>query len=75
MRAACDATENAPVITACDAIIVAAVANSTIGHSAQPGISRKKGARIAFSSPISSAPWPDVVESQRGQHQKEPARG
>ncbi len=58
MRAACDATENAPVITACDAITVAAVANSTIGHSAQPGISRKKGARMVAGSPISRAPWP-----------------
>ena len=58
MRAACAATENAPVITACDAITVAAVANSTIGQIAQLGISRKKGARMVAGSPISSAPWP-----------------
>jgi hypothetical protein len=58
MRAACDATENAPVITACAAITVAPVANRTIGHNAQLGIRRKNGARMVAGSSISNAPWP-----------------
>ena len=55
------ATENAPVITAWEAMTVAAVASTTSGISAQVGTSRKNGARTAPSGPGSasnSAPWP-----------------
>jgi hypothetical protein len=53
------ATENAPVMTACEAITVAAVARKTIGHLAQSGGSRKKGLEM-FSPGLSriSAPCP-----------------
>ena len=44
------------MITAWDAITVAAVANSTIGRRAHSGVSRKNGALTVRSSPSSSAP-------------------
>jgi hypothetical protein len=47
---ACRVTENAPEITACEAMIVATVASSTIGTRPQSGISRKNGLAIAFGS-------------------------
>src|SRR5271167_4760785 len=40
---ACLVMENAPEITACDAMIVAAVAKITSGTSAQPGADSKNG--------------------------------
>ena len=53
------ATENAPVITACEAITVAAVASSTIGRRPHSGTSRKNGLLIAPSGSSSTrAPWP-----------------
>jgi hypothetical protein len=51
-------TENAPEITACEAITVATVASSTIGIRAQCGMSRKNGFSIACGEPRMSAPWP-----------------
>ena len=51
-------TENAPEITACEAITAAAVASTTIGICAQPGTSRKNGLSAAPGSDSSSAPWP-----------------
>ena len=51
-------TENAPEMSACDAITVASVASSTIGMRAQCGISRKNGLSIAFGEPRISEPWP-----------------
>jgi len=51
-------TENAPEITACEAITVAAVASTTIGIRLQSGKSRKNGLSIAFGSPRISAPCP-----------------
>ena len=52
------ATENAPVMTACEAMMVAAVASSTMGSRAQCGISRKNGALTELWSPRMSAPCP-----------------
>ena len=75
MRAACAATENAPVITACDAITVAAVANSTIGQIAQLGISRKKGARMVAWVTDQQRALAEIVESQRRQHHEQPGPG
>ena len=40
-------TENAPEITACEAITVAAVARKTTGIRAHAGISRKNGLAVA----------------------------
>ena len=44
---ACLVIENAPEITACEAITVAAVASTTIGTSAHCGNMRKNGFSIA----------------------------
>ena len=56
--AACDATENAPVMTAWDAMTVAAVASRTIGSGPQSGTSRKNGLLMSAGSPRIKAPWP-----------------
>ena len=57
--AACDATENAPVITAWDAMTVAAVASTTIGNRPHSGTSRKNGLlTLAAGSSRTRAPWP-----------------
>ena len=45
---ACLATENEPVIAACEAMIVAIVARITIGMSRPCGTSRKNGLEIVF---------------------------
>ncbi len=50
--------ENAPVSVACEAMMAAAVASSTIGYSAQSGKSWKKGLFTAPGSRDSSAPCP-----------------
>ncbi len=47
---ACRLTENAPEITACDAITVAAVARTTMGSRPHDGMSRKKGLAVALGS-------------------------
>ena len=58
-RAACCATEKAPVMTDCEAITVAAAARTTRGSCAQPGASRKNGlAMLATGLSRISAPWP-----------------
>ena len=51
-------TEKAPEITACEAITVATVANTTIGTRPQWGMRRKKGLAIARGSLTISDPWP-----------------
>ena len=51
-------TENAPEITAWEAMIVATVASATIGMRAQWGKSRKNGLSTAFGELRISAPWP-----------------
>ena len=51
-------TENAPEMTAWEAMIAATVATTTIGTSAQWGNSRKNGLSTAFGSSRISAPWP-----------------
>ena len=56
--AACDATEYAPVITACDAMTVAAVASTTIGQRPHSGTRRKNGPLMLAGSPRISAPCP-----------------
>ena len=57
--AACEATENAPVMTAWDAMTVAAVASTTIGNRPHSGTSRKNGLLMLLAgSSRMSAPWP-----------------
>ena len=51
-------TEYAPVITAWEAITVAAVASSTIGHRPQWGTSRKNGLLMLSGLSRISAPCP-----------------
>jgi hypothetical protein len=51
-------TENAPVMTACEAITVAAVASTTSGTVSWSGTRRKNGARTVDGSSMTSAPWP-----------------
>jgi hypothetical protein len=51
-------TENAPEITAWEAITVATVASRTIGSRAHEGINRKNGLVIAWGESRISAPWP-----------------
>ena len=55
---ACAVIENAPEITACEAITVAQVATATSGNCSQSGASRKNGLSAAFGSVSTSAPWP-----------------
>ena len=51
-------SENAPVMTAWDAMMVASVARITIGSRAQAGNSRKNGFSSLAGSDRISAPWP-----------------
>ena len=51
-------SENAPVITAWLAMIVAAVASSTNGMMPHSGTSRNSGCSIAAGLESTSAPWP-----------------
>ncbi len=55
---ACLVIENAPEITACDAMTAATAANATIGNTQVDGNMRKNGFSIAPGLRISSAPWP-----------------
>ena len=57
---ACWVTENAPEMTACEAITVATVASTTISFwpVCPPGTSRKNGFAIAVGWARISAPWP-----------------
>ena len=57
-RIAWRVTENAPLITACDAMIAATVERITIGIRAQSGNSRKNGLAVAAGFSMISAPWP-----------------
>ena len=50
------------MITAWEAITVAAVASSTIGHRAQPGVSRKNGALDVASVAEQQRPLAEIVE-------------
>jgi hypothetical protein len=56
--AACCVTEKAPVITACEAMTVAAVARNIMNNRAHPGTSRKNGLRMLLRSARTRAPWP-----------------
>ena len=53
---ACCESENAPEITAWDAITVAAVASSTTGHNPQSGNNLKNGLSAASGWASTSAP-------------------
>jgi hypothetical protein len=56
---ACRISENAPEISACDAITVAVPASSTSATVHGPrGTIAKKGFSVAVGSLSSSAPWP-----------------
>jgi hypothetical protein len=50
--------ENAPEMTACEAMTVAAVARTTSGSRAHSGTSRKNGLLIAVGSARIRPPWP-----------------
>ncbi len=54
----CLVAENAPEISACDAITVAAVANTTMGISDHAGSMRKNGFSAAAGLAKTRAPWP-----------------
>jgi hypothetical protein len=53
------ASENAPEITACEAITVAAVAKPIIGNTAQSGSIMKKGLAAPSGCAIKKAAWPN----------------
>ena len=55
---ACLAIENAPEITACDAMTAAMAASTTTGATQTCGNILKNGFSMAVGSWISSAPWP-----------------
>ena len=57
-RVACRATENAPEITAWEAITVATAASATSGMRSTSGTRVKKGFAIVAGSARMSAPWP-----------------
>jgi len=65
-------TENAPVITAWDAIIVASTATTTIGTCAHFGISPKNGVATALGSARIRGALPEVVDEQSREHDEEP---
>ena len=65
-------TENAPEITACEAITVASVASATIGIRLQCGNSRKNGLSIAARRVQDQRALAHVVEDQRGEDGGEP---
>ncbi len=69
---ACLVIENAPEITACDAMMVAAVASSTSGTSAQPGADSKNGCSTAAGFASTSARLTEVVQHQTRQHEQQP---
>lgn len=58
MRMACAVMENAPEITACEAMTVAQAASTTTGTVAHAGNSRKNGLSMAAGLASTSAPWP-----------------
>ena len=69
---ACCVSENAPEMSACDAMIAAAVARPTSGSSAQSGASRKNGCSAAAGFAQQQRALAEVVQQQRRQHQREP---
>ena len=68
---ACRVSENAPEISACDAMIAAAVARPTSGSNAHPGVSSKKGSSVRRRVEQQRA-LPEVVQEQRGQDDRKP---
>jgi hypothetical protein len=67
-------TENAPEITACDAITVANVASTTIGIRLHSGKVRKNGLEIVAGSSVISAPCPRYCSVSAGNTRKNHAR-
>ena len=59
-------------MSACDAMIAAAVASTTSGSSAQSGASRKNGCSTAAGLRQQQRALAEVVQQQRRQHQREP---
>jgi hypothetical protein len=51
-RTACDASENAPEISACEAITVAIVASAIIGNSSDGGTRLKNSLPPAIGAPL-----------------------
>src|SRR3954454_9842034 len=71
---ACRVTENAPEITAWEAITVAIIARITIGTRAHDGTSRKNGFAVADGSCRISADWPRYCRVSAGNTTKNQAR-
>ena len=65
-------SENAPEISACEAMIAAAVARPTSGKSAHAGASRKNGCCRRLRIAQEQRALTEVVEQQRRQHEREP---
>ena len=63
------------MITACDAMTVAAVASSTIGIRAHSGVSRKNGALTVGFVGKHQRTLTEVAQRARRQHEPEPAAG
>ena len=59
-------------MSACDAMIAAAVASATSGKSAHYGASRKNGCSTAARLVMQQRALAEVVQQQRRQHQAEP---
>ena len=59
-------------MSACEAMIAAAVASTTSGNSAQAGASRKNGCSTAAGLLQQQRALSEVVQQQRRQHQGEP---
>ena len=55
---ACCVMEKTPVMTACDAIMAARVASTTMGMCAQCGMTLKKAILASSGWRSSAAPWP-----------------
>ena len=71
---ACWVTENAPEITACEAITVATVASTTSSTGCPRGTSRKNGFAIAAGVVEDQRALAEVVQHQARQHQRSQAR-
>ena len=63
------------MITACDAMTVAAVASSTIGIRAHSGVSRKNGALTCRLVGEHQRALAEVAQRARRQHEAQPAEG
>ena len=59
-------------MSACEAMMAAAVASATSGRSAQDGASRKNGCLARGAVDQQQRALAEVVQQERGQHEREP---